>query len=51
MRPGVIATARWSEIDLTRQEWHVDALEEDGRRRMKAGHDHIMSLSMYDSFG
>lgn len=44
MRPGVIASAKWSEIDLDRQEWHVEALEEDGRRRMKTGHDHIMSL-------
>jgi integrase len=44
MRPGVIATAKWAEMDLERQEWHVDANEEDGRRRMKTGHDHIMSL-------
>ncbi len=44
LRPGVIATARWSEIDLPRAEWHISALEEDGRRRMKTGHDHIVSL-------
>lgn len=44
LRPGVIASARWSEIDLDRAEWHIAALEEDGRRRMKTGHEHIVSL-------
>ncbi|MCJ9708039.1 tyrosine-type recombinase/integrase [Bordetella hinzii] len=44
LRPGVIASARWDEIDLDRAEWHISGLEEDGRRRMKTGHDHIVSL-------
>lgn len=44
LRPGIIASAKWSEIDLARAEWHVDAFEEDGRRRMKTRHDHIVSL-------
>jgi len=44
LRPGVIASARWDEIDLDRAEWHIAGLEEDGRRRMKTGHDHIVSL-------
>lgn len=43
-RPGVIASARWSEIDLVRAEWHIAAFEADGRRRMKTGHEHIVSL-------
>lgn len=44
LRPGVIASARWQEIDLGRAEWHIIGMEEDGRRRMKTGHDHIVSL-------
>lgn len=44
LRPGVIASARWTEIDLERAEWHILGLEEDGRRRMKTGNDHIVSL-------
>ncbi|WP_296470570.1 site-specific integrase [Pigmentiphaga sp.] len=44
LRPGVIASARWSEIDLDKAEWHIAGLEEDGRRRMKTGHYHIVSL-------
>lgn len=38
MRPGVVASARWEEIDLEAGEWHVPA------GRMKAGHDHIVPL-------
>lgn len=44
LRPGVVVSARWSEIDFEREEWHIDAFEEDGRLRMKTGHDHIVSL-------
>lgn len=44
LRPGVIASARWAEFDLGRAEWHISGMEEDGRRRMKTGHDHIVSL-------
>ena len=44
LRPGVIASARWSELDFERAEWHISGLEEDGRRRMKTGNDHLVSL-------
>lgn len=50
-RPGIIATARWSEIDLDRAEWIVPGIEEgkfkgDGtpRNRMKMGVEHVVSL-------
>lgn len=38
MRPGVVASARWEEIDLDAAEWHVPG------RRMKTRHDHIVPL-------
>ena len=38
MRPGVVASARWDEIDLEAAEWHVSG------ERMKTGHAHIVSL-------
>ena len=38
MRPGVVASARWDEIDLTTAEWHVPA------ERMKTRHAHIVPL-------
>lgn len=38
MRPGVVASARWDEIDLEAMEWHVDG------SRMKTRHDHIVPL-------
>lgn len=38
MRPGVVASARWAEIDLDAAEWHVPA------ERMKTGHAHIAPL-------
>lgn len=38
VRPGVVAGAPWTEMDLERQEWHIPA------RRMKTKHDHIVSL-------
>src|SRR5690606_35056258 len=50
-RPGIVASARWSEIDLDRAEWIVPAFEEgktkgDGTpvKRMKIGVEHIVSL-------
>ncbi|PLC48591.1 integrase [Pollutimonas subterranea] len=50
-RPGIIATARWSEINLKRAEWAVPALEEgqfkgngEAIRRMKLGVEHVVSL-------
>ncbi|MEN5164897.1 tyrosine-type recombinase/integrase [Achromobacter kerstersii] len=44
LRPGVVASARWSEIDLERGEWHIPGMNADRTRRMKAGHDHLVSL-------
>lgn len=38
MRPGLVASARWSEIDLDAGEWTVPA------ERMKTRHAHIVSL-------
>lgn len=38
MRPGIVASARWSEIDLDAAEWVVPG------PRMKTGHAHIVSL-------
>lgn len=38
MRPGVVASARWDEIDLVAGEWHVPG------ERMKTRHAHIVSL-------
>nr|WP_233238296.1 site-specific integrase [Bordetella sp. LUAb4] len=43
-RPGVVASAKWSEIDLERGEWHIAGMNADGTRRMKNGHDHLVSL-------
>lgn len=44
LRPGVVASAKWSEIDLERGEWHISGMNADGSRRMKTGHDHLVSL-------
>ena len=38
MRPGIVASARWDEIDLEAAEWHVPG------ERMKTRHAHIVSL-------
>ncbi len=38
MRPGIVASARWQEIDLDAAEWHVPGA------RMKTGHAHIVPL-------
>ncbi|WP_407909213.1 tyrosine-type recombinase/integrase [Lysobacter claricitrinus] len=38
MRPGVVASARWDEINLDLAEWHVPA------SRMKTRHAHIVPL-------
>jgi len=43
-RPGVVASAKWSEVDLERGEWHISGMNPDGSRRMKTGHDHLVSL-------
>lgn len=44
LRPGVVASARWSEIDMERGEWHIPGMNADRTRRMKTGHDHLVSL-------
>ncbi|CZZ86635.1 phage-related integrase [Bordetella ansorpii] len=44
LRPGVVASARWDEIDLRRAEWHIRGQNEDGTNRMKMGFDHIVPL-------
>ncbi len=38
MRPGVVVSALWEEIDMDAAEWHVQG------ERMKTGHDHLVSL-------
>ncbi|MDR7134041.1 integrase [Lysobacter niastensis] len=38
MRPGIVAAARWDEIDLDVGEWHVAG------HRMKTKHDHLVPL-------
>jgi integrase len=38
MRPGIVASARWDEIDLDAAEWHVPGA------RMKSRHAHIVPL-------
>lgn len=44
MRPGIVASARWAEIDLEAGEWHVPGRNANGSNRMKTGHAHIVSL-------
>lgn len=56
MRSGVVASARWAEIDLEAAEWRIPGLEAGGwnipgqeagskeRRRMKTGQDFTTSL-------
>lgn len=50
LRSGVVASARWAEMDLERAEWSIpgldDGFHETGKRknRMKTGHAHVVSL-------
>lgn len=46
MRSGVVASARWSEIDLDAAEWRIPGREPDGSNRMKTGQDFTTSLPM-----
>lgn len=52
LRSGIVASARWSEIDLDKGEWAIpgleDAFHETGKRknRMKTGHAHVVSLPL-----
>lgn len=40
MRPGIVASARWDDLDLEAAEWTVPG------SRMKTGHAHIVSLPL-----
>jgi len=44
MRSGVVASARWSEIDLAAGEWKIPGKNPDGSNRMKTGQDFTTSL-------
>lgn len=44
MRSGVVASARWSEIDLEAGVWNIPGKEQDGSNRMKTGQDYRTSL-------
>jgi integrase len=44
MRSGVVASARWSEIDLVAGEWKIPGKNPDGSNRMKTGQDFTTSL-------
>lgn len=44
VRSGVVASARWSEIDLDHGIWRIPGKEPDGRNRMKTGMDFDTSL-------
>jgi integrase len=46
MRAGVVASARWSEIDLEAGDWKIPGKEPDGSNRMKTGQDFTTSLPM-----
>lgn len=44
MRSGVVASARWQEIDLGAGEWRIPGKNPDGTNRMKTGQDFTTSL-------
>jgi integrase len=44
MRSGVVASARWDEIDFETPEWRVPGKNPDGTHRMKTGQDYSTSL-------
>jgi integrase len=44
MRSGVVASARWEEIDLEAGEWKIPGKNPDGTNRMKTGQDFSTSL-------
>jgi integrase len=44
MRSGVVASARWEEIDLEAGEWRIPGMNPDGTNRMKTGQDFSTSL-------
>jgi integrase len=44
MRSGVVASARWSEMDLDSGEWKIPGKNPNGTNRMKTGQDYTTSL-------
>jgi integrase len=44
MRSGVVATARWVEMDMEAGEWRIPGKNPDGSNRMKTGQDFSTSL-------
>jgi integrase len=44
MRSGVVASAKWAEIDFEMEEWRVPGKNPDGSNRMKTGQDFSTSL-------
>lgn len=44
VRSGVVASARWSEINLEAGEWNIPGRNPDGTNRMKTGQDFSTSL-------
>lgn len=44
MRSGVVASAKWQEIDLDAAEWRIPGMNQDGSNRMKTGQDFATSL-------
>ena len=44
MRSGVVASARWSEVDLAAGNWNIPGKNPDGSNRMKTGQDFSTSL-------
>ncbi|MHB1058055.1 MAG: tyrosine-type recombinase/integrase [Rhodanobacter sp.] len=46
MRSGVVASARWAEIDLEAAEWRIPGRNPDGSNRMKTGQDFTTSLPL-----
>jgi integrase len=44
MRSGVVASARWSEVDLVAGHWNIPGKNPDGSNRMKTGQDFSTSL-------
>jgi integrase len=44
LRPGIVASLRWSEVHLKAAELRIAGTNPDGSRRMKTGHAHVVSL-------
>ena len=44
LRPGIVVSARWSEINMDAAEWKIPGMNPDGSNRMKTGKDFSTSL-------